>query len=70
MQRHLQKSASKTTNYIYLVYETVELNAEGAPGEPGDKHYHCFHGNQKILTVTKLMKGNLSCGTSIVISLF
>lgn len=41
---------------IYHFYERVPNNEEGKPGEPGDKHYRCYHGKHKILTVTKKMK--------------
>ncbi|KAF8236729.1 hypothetical protein L208DRAFT_1217461, partial [Tricholoma matsutake] len=47
-------------NPIYLFYELVPKNASGQPGDPGDKHSRCCHGNHKILTVTKLMKSNLN----------
>ena len=50
----------KRSNPIYLFYELVPQNASGQPGDPGDKHYCCFHGNRKILTVTKAMKSNLN----------
>ncbi|GJJ05848.1 hypothetical protein Clacol_000035 [Clathrus columnatus] len=43
---------------IYLFYEEVPTNAQGLPGKPGDKHYCCYHGNWKVLTVTKDMKYN------------
>jgi hypothetical protein len=56
-----QKSGGvKRSNPIYLFYEVIHQNASGQPGDPGDKHYRCFHGNHKILTVTKLMKSNLN----------
>jgi hypothetical protein len=50
----------KRSNPIYLFYEVVPQNASGQPGDPGDKHYRCCHGNNKILTVTKAMKSNLN----------
>jgi hypothetical protein len=50
----------KCSNPIYLFYELVPQNSSGQPGDPGDKHYRCCHGNRKILTVTKLMKSNLN----------
>jgi hypothetical protein len=57
----LQKpGGGKRSNPIYLLYEVVTQNASGQPGDHGDKHYRCCHGNQKILTVTKLMKSNLN----------
>ncbi|KAM6491786.1 hypothetical protein JOM56_012826 [Amanita muscaria] len=50
----------KRRNPVYLFYEVVPQNASGQPGDPGDKHYHCCHGNHKVLTVTKPMKSNLN----------
>jgi hypothetical protein len=50
----------KRSNPIYVFYEVVHQNASGQPGDAGDKHYRCCHGNHKILTVTKLMKSNLN----------
>ncbi|KAK7433563.1 hypothetical protein VKT23_020717 [Stygiomarasmius scandens] len=52
----------KTSNPIYLFFEQVLLNAQGSPGAPGDKHYKCYHGKRKVLTVTKAMK---SCVTGL-----
>ncbi|KAF8234452.1 hypothetical protein L208DRAFT_1261840 [Tricholoma matsutake] len=50
----------KCSNPIYLFYNVVPQNASGQMGDHGDKHYHCCHGKQKILMVTKLMKSNLN----------
>jgi len=50
----------KRSNPVYLFYELVPQNASGQPGDPGDKHYRCCHGNRKVLTVTKAMKSNLN----------
>ena len=50
----------KHSNPIYLFYKSVPQNSSSQPGDPNDKHYHCCHGNHKILTVTKLMKSNLN----------
>jgi len=47
-------------NPIYLFYESVTTNAEGTVGQPGDKHYKCYHGNRKILTITRAMKSSLN----------
>ncbi|KAF8523829.1 hypothetical protein JB92DRAFT_2827209 [Gautieria morchelliformis] len=43
---------------IHHFYESVGKTSEGAPGQMGDKHYRCYHGQRKILTVTKKMKGS------------
>ncbi|KIJ43943.1 hypothetical protein M422DRAFT_47480 [Sphaerobolus stellatus SS14] len=43
---------------IYSFYEVTPNNNHGQPGSLGDKHYRCYHGMQKILTVTKKMKGS------------
>ncbi|KAH9014784.1 hypothetical protein EDB85DRAFT_1838750, partial [Lactarius pseudohatsudake] len=32
----------------------------GTVGNPGDKHFKCYHGNRKIITLTKSMKYNLT----------
>ncbi|KAM6491683.1 hypothetical protein JOM56_012845 [Amanita muscaria] len=47
-------------NPVYFFYELVSQNTSGQMGDPGDKHYKCYHGNRRILTVTKLMKSNLN----------
>ncbi|KAI9434270.1 hypothetical protein BJY52DRAFT_1100235, partial [Lactarius psammicola] len=47
-------------NPIYLFYETIFQNASGQAGEPGDKHYRCYHRNHKVLTVMRAMKSNLN----------
>lgn len=47
-------------NPIYYFYEEVLLNAEGKSGNKGDKHFKCYHGNRKVLTITKAMKGSLN----------
>ena len=52
--------ASGRTNLIYLFYESVPLNANKMVGEPGDKHFHCYHGNRKILTITCKMRSSLN----------
>jgi hypothetical protein len=47
-------------NPIYLFYEIVPKNAEGLTGKPGDKHYKCYHGNRKVLTITRAMRSSLN----------
>ncbi|KAF9070800.1 hypothetical protein BDP27DRAFT_1323031, partial [Rhodocollybia butyracea] len=54
------KKKSKTSNPIYLFFELVDRNEAGDPGTPGDKHYKCFHGKRKTLTITKAMKSSLN----------
>ncbi|KAN0131304.1 Ribonuclease H-like domain containing protein [Lactarius tabidus] len=49
-----------TRNPIYYFYERVERNANGEIGNAGDKHYRCFHGNRKVVTITKKMKYSLN----------
>ena len=51
-------------NPIYLFYEQVNVNKDGKAGEPGDKHYRCYHGNHKVLTISKAMNCSLN-GMSI-----
>jgi len=55
-------------NPIYLFYEQVDVNKDGKAGEPGDKHYKCYHGNRKVLTISKAMNCSLN-GTSFSYSL-
>jgi hypothetical protein len=47
-------------NPIYHFYEEIPLNATGLHGAAGDKHYKCFHGARKVLTITKAMQSNLN----------
>ncbi|KAG1731487.1 uncharacterized protein EDB91DRAFT_1035604, partial [Suillus paluster] len=37
-------------------------NAHGVKGNIGDKHYKCYHGQCKILTITKAMRSSLNAG--------
>ena len=48
------------TNPIYLFYEEVSTNANGAGGNPGNKFYKCYHAQHKTLTITKAMCSNLN----------
>jgi hypothetical protein len=50
------RKSKGTRNPIYHFYEAVERNSSGEPGNVGDRHYKCLHGNAKVLTVTKKMK--------------
>ena len=47
-------------NPIYLFYEQVDVNQDREVGEEGDKHYKCYHGSRKTLTITKNMKFSLN----------
>ncbi|KAF8812195.1 hypothetical protein BYT27DRAFT_7221221 [Phlegmacium glaucopus] len=47
-------------NPIYHFYEMVELGSNGKAGNSGDRHYKCYHGNWKVLTITKAMKSSLN----------
>ncbi|KAK0439279.1 uncharacterized protein EV420DRAFT_1239200, partial [Desarmillaria tabescens] len=47
-------------NPIYYFYESVPLNSDGKPGNSGDKHFKCYHGNCKVLTIMQTMKGSLN----------
>lgn len=42
-----KKTGGGKQNPIYLFYEQVDVNKDGNTGEPGDKHYKCYHGNRK-----------------------
>ncbi|TDL19648.1 hypothetical protein BD410DRAFT_841993 [Rickenella mellea] len=54
------KKSSEKHNPIYHFYENVPNNAEGKPGQDGDKHYRCYHGSRKIFTITKAMCTSLN----------
>ncbi|KAJ7833665.1 hypothetical protein B0H13DRAFT_1914471 [Mycena leptocephala] len=52
--------ASRTKNLIYLFFEPVDMGANGTVGSPGNRHYKCFHGARKVLTITRAMKSSLN----------
>ncbi|KAF8805090.1 hypothetical protein BYT27DRAFT_7298997 [Phlegmacium glaucopus] len=54
------KSEAVKKNPIHYFYEQVDCGANGVVGNPGDKHFKCYHGNHKVLTLTKSMKYNLT----------
>jgi hypothetical protein len=54
------KVASVKQNPVYLFYEVVNQNVSGMPDDPGNKHYKCYHGNCKVLTITHVMKSSLN----------
>lgn len=56
----VQKPARKKRNPIYHFYESVSTNSQGQVGNFGDKHYKCYHGNRKVITVTRAMKYSLN----------
>jgi hypothetical protein len=58
LTQHSNESGKR--NPIYLFYEIVSKNAEGQSGKPGDKHYKCYHGNCKVLTITRAMRSSLN----------
>jgi hypothetical protein len=62
LSSHVSKSSKprRSTHPIYLFYEEISKNAHGIEGNPGDKHYQCFHGQRKILTITKAMRSSLN----------
>jgi len=39
----------------------------GQIGNPGDQHYKCLHGRQKVMTITKKMKSSLNGASFIII---
>ncbi|KAF9455310.1 hypothetical protein BDZ94DRAFT_814316 [Collybia nuda] len=47
-------------NPIYHFYEEVARDAAGKLRESGDKHYKCYHGGRKVLTITSAMKSSLN----------
>jgi hypothetical protein len=44
----------------------ISKNAEGQDGAVDDVHYRCYHGNRKVLTITKAMKGSLNGALCLV----
>ena len=46
-------------NPIHYFFEQVNYGVDGSVGNIGDKNFRCYHGNQKIITLTKSMKYNL-----------
>lgn len=55
---------------MYYFYDIVQLNAAGQAGDLGDKHYQCFLGNRKALTIMYAMKSSLDGGSCRVWCLF
>ncbi|KAJ7239821.1 hypothetical protein C8J57DRAFT_1478303 [Mycena rebaudengoi] len=49
----------KTRNPIYLFNETVDKGTDQAAVSPGDRHFKCYHGNPKFLTINRAMKYSL-----------
>ncbi|KAF9541336.1 hypothetical protein CPC08DRAFT_770631 [Agrocybe pediades] len=54
------KDTALKKNPIHYFYREVERGADGKLGNVGDKHFKCYHGNQRIITLTKSMKYNLT----------
>ena len=46
-------------NLIYFFYEVWNINSEWNIGQPGNKHYWCYHGTCKIFTISKAMNHSL-----------
>jgi hypothetical protein len=63
-----KRGGVKCSNPIYMFYKVIPQNTSGQTGDPGDKHYRCYHGNHKILMVTKLMKSNLNGLSNIALT--
>ena len=51
---HVQLAGKQ--NPIYHFYETVSTNLHGEVGNSSDRHYKCYHGNHKVITVIHAMK--------------
>ncbi|KAF8798660.1 hypothetical protein BYT27DRAFT_7228363 [Phlegmacium glaucopus] len=47
---NVDDAAGVKHNPIYNFYEEWDVNNEGNLGNPGDKHYRCYHSNRKIFT--------------------
>ncbi|KAG1790314.1 uncharacterized protein HD556DRAFT_1219780, partial [Suillus plorans] len=60
LPRLLKVSSFLKRNPIYYFYELVEMNSDGQAGDVGDKHYKCYLGNRKVLTITRAMKSSLN----------
>ncbi|KAF8219860.1 hypothetical protein L208DRAFT_1337330, partial [Tricholoma matsutake] len=54
------QTRGKKTNPIHIFYEVSSVDVNGQKGESGDKHYKCCHGCQKVITIMKKMRGNLT----------
>ncbi|KAJ8515669.1 hypothetical protein ONZ45_g6946 [Pleurotus djamor] len=52
-------ASSGRRNPIYHFYEEVPVGADGR-SNVGDKHFKCYHGHRKILTITKAMRYSLN----------
>ncbi|KAF8976201.1 hypothetical protein BDQ17DRAFT_1441224 [Cyathus striatus] len=62
-----------TGNPIYFFYKDSTINSKNSVGNLGDKHYKCYHGGQRVLTITKAMRcslngliGNLKTANKII----
>ena len=55
---HLLQVVKK--NPIHYFYEQVDRGTNGLVGNPGDKHFKCYHRNRKVRTLTKSVKYNLT----------
>ena len=55
---HLCQAVKK--NPIHYFYEKVDQGGDGAVGNTSDKHFKCYHGNHKVITLMKSMKYNLT----------
>ncbi|KAK0437750.1 uncharacterized protein EV420DRAFT_1280417 [Desarmillaria tabescens] len=53
---------SKKKSAIHYFFELVHVDAKGntIQGASGDKHYHCYHGNRKIITILGTSRSNLT----------
>ncbi|KAH9069429.1 hypothetical protein EDB83DRAFT_2518582 [Lactarius deliciosus] len=58
--RKRSKEEALKKNPIHYFYRQVDHGTDGTVGNPGDKHFKCYHGNRKIITLTKSMKYNLT----------
>ncbi|KAF5319077.1 hypothetical protein D9758_018663 [Tetrapyrgos nigripes] len=53
------KNQSACQNPIYLFFEEVHSDVDGSK-EEGVKYFKCWHGSQRVLKITKKMRGNLN----------
>ncbi|KAK0197811.1 hypothetical protein F5146DRAFT_1130724 [Armillaria mellea] len=52
----------KKKSAIHYFFKLVHVDGKGnvIQGAPGDKHYHCYHGNHKIITILGTSCSNLT----------
>ncbi|KAK0234628.1 hypothetical protein EDD85DRAFT_955455 [Armillaria nabsnona] len=60
------RKAGGKCNPIYYFYKEVTHGADSTQGGNGSKHYKCFHGKKRVLTITRAMRSSLNGLISIL----